>query len=68
MHHFKQKPYKFTTNAYLSSHPSSLSAFMISKTNIIAQQPHGRQLNAEMCGIKSAIFAILSFFPQPGLA
>ena len=49
--------------AYLSTQPSSLSAFMISKTHITAQKPHGRQLNAEVCCRESAIFLILlSFF------
>ena len=41
----KQKPYNFTTNmlkAYLSAQASSLSAFVISKTHIVAQKPHGR--------------------------
>ena len=33
---------------------------MISKTHISAQQPCGRQLNAKVCGCKSAIFLILS--------
>ena len=44
-----QKPYNFTTNvlkAYLSAHPSSLSAARL----MVAQKPHGRQLNAEVCG------------------
>ena len=37
---------------------------MICKTRIVAQKPHGRQLNAEVCGSESAIFVIfcLSFF------
>ena len=35
---------------------------MISKTHISAQQPRRSQLNAEVCGCKSAIFLILSFF------
>ena len=49
--------------AYLSAKPSSLSAFMISKTHITAQKLHGRQLNAKVCGSESAIFLILlSFF------
>ena len=39
---------------------SSLSPFMISKTHISAQEPRGRQLNAKVCGCKSAIFLILS--------
>ena len=33
---------------------------MISKIHISAQQPHGRKLNAKVCGCKSAIFLILS--------
>ena len=32
---------------------------MISKTHRSAQQPRGRQLNAKVCGCKSAIFLIL---------
>ena len=42
----KQKPYSFTTNtqkAHLSIQASSLSAFVISKTNISGQKPRGRQ-------------------------
>jgi len=35
---------------------------MISKTHTDAQKLHGRQLNAKVCGSKSAIFRILSFF------
>ena len=60
----KQKPYNFTTNtlkAYLSVQASSLSAFVISKTHISGQKPHGRQLNKKVCGSKSAIFVIHSF-------
>ena len=60
-----QKPYNFTTNtlkAYLSAQPSSLSAFVISKTHISGQKLRGRQLNAKVCGSKSAIFRLLSFF------
>jgi len=34
---------------------------MISKTHISAQKPHGRQLNAKVCGCESAIFRLLSF-------
>ena len=30
---------------------------MISKTHISAQKPRGRQLNAKVCGCKSAIFS-----------
>jgi len=46
-----------TTNmlkAYLSSQPSSLSAFMISKTHIVAQKQCGRQLNTRACDSKSS--------------
>ena len=60
-----QKPYNFTTNtqkAYLSAQASSLSAFLISKTHISGQKSRGRQLNPKVCGSKSAIFLILSFF------
>ena len=58
-----QKPYNFTTlmntlKAYLSAQASSLSAFVISKTHIVAQKPRGRQLNAKVCGSESAIFVI----------
>ena len=62
---YKQKPYNFTTNtlkAYLSAQTSSLSAFVISKTHISGQKPHGRQLNTKVCASKSAIFRILLFF------
>ena len=41
----KQNPYNISTNtlkAYLSAKPSSLSAFMISKTHIGAQEPRER--------------------------
>ena len=61
----KQKLYNFTTNmlkANLSAQASSLSAFVISKTHISGQKPHGRQLNAKVCGSKSAIFRLLSLF------
>ena len=63
----KQKPYNFTTNmlkAYLGAHSSSLSAFIISKTHIVAQKPCRRQLKAKVCSSKSAIslfFFFLSF-------
>ena len=63
----KQKPYSFTTNmlkAYLSTQPSSLSAFMINKTHQVGQKPRGRQLNTKACGSESPIFVILSFFVQ----
>ena len=72
MQYFKQKPYNFTTNtlkAYLSAQAFSLSAFVISKTHISGQKPHGRQLNRKVCGSKSAIFVILlSFFVQTTLS
>ena len=57
----------YTLKAYLSTQPSSLSAFMISKTHIGSQKPSGRQLNAKVCDSKSAIFVILSFFVQTTL-
>jgi len=50
--------HNFTTNtlkAYLSTQPPSLSAFMISKTHIVAQKLRGRQLNAKVCGSRRAI-------------
>ena len=55
-------PYNFTTNtlkAYLSTQASSLSAFVISKTHIVAQKLRGKQLNAKVCGGKSTVFRIL---------
>ena len=33
---------------------------MICKTHIVTQKPHGRQLNAEVCGSESTIFVILT--------
>ena len=46
--------------AYLSVQASSLSAFLISKAQIIGRKPRGRQLNAKVCGSKlSTIFRIL---------
>ena len=64
MQYLSKKLYSFTTNmlkAYLSTQTSSLSAFMTSKTHIVAQKPHGLQLNAKECnGSKSAI--LLSLF------
>ena len=42
--------------AYLSVQLSSLSAFVIWKTHIVAQKLHGRQLNAKVCGSESVIF------------
>ena len=47
---------------YAHAQPSSLSAFMIRKTDIVAQKPHGRQPNAKVAGSESAIFVILSVF------
>ena len=61
----KQKPYNFTTNTLkpcLSTQASSLSGFVISKTHISDQKPHGRQLNAKVCRHESAIFRILPSF------
>ena len=46
----------------LSTQPSSLSAFMISKTHITAQKLRERQLNAKVCGSESAIFSHSFFF------
>ena len=43
--------------AYLSTQPSRMSAFKISKTHVVA-----RQLNAKVCSSESAIFCILFFF------
>ena len=48
--------------AYLSTKPFSLSAFMISKTHIIAQNPHRKQLNAKVCSSASSLCLILSLF------
>ena len=50
--------------AYLSVKASPLSAFVISKAHIVAQKPCGRQLNAKVCGNRSAIF-VFYFFRQP---
>ena len=66
----KQKPYNFTTNtlkAYLSAQASSLR---VSKTHKWpkALKPRKRQLNKKVCGSKSAIFVILSFFLQTTLS
>ena len=47
---------------YINAQSSSLSAFMICKTRIVAQKPHARQLNAEVCGSESVIFVILLSF------
>ena len=38
--------------AYLSVKSSSLNAFVISKTHIVAQKLPGRQLNTKVCGSK----------------
>ena len=48
--------------ASLCAQASSLSGFVISKTRISGQNPHGRQLNAKVCGSESAIFLILSCY------
>ena len=67
----RESIYNFTTNtlkAYLSTQASSLRAFVISKTHISGQKPRGRQLNKKVCGSKSAIFVILSFFVQTTLS
>ena len=50
--------------ANLSTQPSSLSTFMISKTDRVSQKPRRRQLNAKVCGSKSSIFCISSIFVQ----
>ena len=63
MQYLSKNHYTFATfmlKAYLSTQPSSLSAFMISKTPTAAQKSHGRQLNAKVCGSKSAIFDVHS--------
>ena len=39
--------------AYLTTQPSSLSAFMISNTH---KDPHEEQMNLKVCGSKSAFF------------
>ena len=47
----KQKLYNFATymlKAYLSTQPSSLSAFIVSKTHTVAQKPREKQLNAKV--------------------
>ena len=59
----KQKPNNSATNslkAYLTAQPSSFRDSMISNTNILSQNPCGRQLNTKVCGSKKAIFLILS--------
>ena len=45
--------------AFLSTQPSSFSAFM---THIVAQKPHRRQLNAKVCGSESAISILYFLF------
>ena len=60
---YMQKPYNFSTNtlnAYLSTQHSSS---MISKARIIAQKPHGRQLNAKVCGSESAMCKYTKPYP-----
>ena len=47
---------------HLSNQVSSLCAFVISKTHIVAQKPCGRQQNAKVCDSESAVVCILSFF------
>ena len=41
--------------AFLSTYPSSLSAFMIGKTHIVGQKPHRIQLNVKVCGSENVI-------------
>ena len=57
---YEQKTYNFTMKnvlkAYLSAQASSLSAFVISKTHIVAQKPHGRQPSTKVCGSKVPFF------------
>ena len=56
---YMQKPYNFTTNAikaYLWAQACSLSAFVISNTQMVAQKPRGRQLNVKVCSSESTIF------------
>ena len=60
----KQKLYNFTTNmleAYLSTQFFSSSAFMISKTHLVAQKPRERQLNTK-CAVTKVPFFV--FFPS----
>ena len=45
--------------AYLRAQASSFSAFVISKTHMVTQKPHGRQLNAKVGSSKSVIFLLL---------
>ena len=55
----KQKPQNFTTNtlkAYLCAQASTLSAFVITKTHVVAQKPRRGQLNAKVCSSESALF------------
>ena len=59
----KQKLYNFTINelkAYLNGQTSSLSAFVISKTHIVAQNPCRRQLNAKV--VKGPFFIFFLSF------
>ena len=59
---------KLTTiapKAYLSAKASLLSAFMNSKTHIVALRPRGTHLNAKVCCNEGAIFVIFSLFHQP---
>ena len=51
--------YTNTLKAYLSTQASSLTDFVISNIHISGQKPHGRQLNAKVCGSESAIFHIV---------
>lgn len=53
------EPYNFATNmvkVYLSTHTSSLSAFVIWKTHTVAKKSRGRQLNAKVCGMEVPFF------------
>ena len=51
--YLSKKPYNL---CYVSTQPFPLSAFMISKTHIVAPKPHTGQLNLKVCGSKSVIF------------
>ena len=50
----------YVLKAYLSSQPSSLSYFMISKAHVVTQKPCKRQLNTKVCGIAEVQF--ISFY------
>ena len=50
-----------TLRCCLSAQPFSLSAFVMSKTYIVAQKPHEKQLNVKVFHSKSATF-FFSFF------